>query len=77
MSYCTTCKNGTMRLGSTSVTFDKDNVVIVFRNVPAKVCDVCGDYIIEGSIAKALLKTAKEERQKGHEISILNYNKAA
>jgi YgiT-type zinc finger domain-containing protein len=66
-----------MRLGSTSVTFDKDNVVIVFRNVPAKVCDVCGDYIIEGSIAKALLKTAKEERQKGHEISILNYNKAA
>ena len=66
-----------MRSGYTSVTFDKDNVVIVFRNVPAKVCDVCGDYIIEGSIAKGLLKTAKEERQKGHEISILNYNKAA
>ena len=77
MSYCTTCRNGMMRAGHTTVTFDKNNVVIVFRNVPAKVCDVCGDYVIEGSIAKALLKTAKEERAKGHEISILNYNKAA
>jgi YgiT-type zinc finger domain-containing protein len=77
MSTCTTCKNGTMRTGHTTVTFDKDNVVIVFRNVPAQVCDTCGDYIIEGSIAKSLLKTAKDERVKGHEISILNYNKAA
>ena len=66
-----------MRQGTTTVTFDKDNVVIVFRHVPAHVCDVCGDYTIEGSIAKALLKTAKEERIKGHEISILNYSKAA
>jgi len=66
-----------MRAGVTTVTFDKDNVIIVFRNVPAQVCDTCGDYTIEGSIAKALLKTAKEERVKGHEISILNYNKAA
>ena len=77
MTYCTTCKNGIMRKGLTTVTFDKDNVVIVFRNVPAKVCDVCGDYTIEGSIAKSLLKTAKEERVKGHEISILDYKKAA
>jgi len=66
-----------MRAGVTTVTFDKDNVFIVFRNVPAKVCDVCGDYTIEGRIAKALLKSAKEERAKGHEISIVNYNKAA
>ena len=77
MNYCTSCKNGIMRKGFTTVTFDKDNVVIVFRNVPARVCDQCGDYTIEGKIAKDLLKTAKEERIKGHEISILNYNKAA
>jgi YgiT-type zinc finger domain-containing protein len=77
MTYCTTCKNGVMRKGVASVTFDKDNVIIVFRGVPAQVCDVCGDYTIEGSIAKTLLKTAKEERIKGHEISILNYKKAA
>lgn len=77
MTYCTTCKNGVMRQGVTTVTFDKDNVIIVFRNVPAQVCDVCGDYTIEGSIAKTLLKTAKDERAKGHEISILDYKKAA
>lgn len=77
MTYCTTCKNGVMHAGATTVTFDKDNVIIVFRNVPAQVCDTCGDYTIEGSIAKSLLKTAKEERVKDYEISILNYNKAA
>ena len=77
MICCTTCKNGTMQKGFTTVTFDKDNIVIVFRQMPAMVCDVCGDYTIEGSIAKVLLKSAKEERAKGHEISVLNYSKAA
>ncbi len=77
MCHCTTCKNGTMQPGFTSVTFDKDNVVIVFRNVPALVCDLCGDYVIEGKIAKSLLNTAKDERSKGHQISILNFSKAA
>ncbi|MBL0308878.1 MAG: YgiT-type zinc finger protein [Bacteroidetes bacterium] len=66
-----------MKSGTTTVTFDKDNIVIVLRYVPAKVCDVCGDYTIEDTIAKSLLQTTKDERAKGHEISILNYNKAA
>lgn len=66
-----------MEKGTTAVTFDKNNMVIVFRNVPALVCNICGDYTIEGDIAKALLKTAKEERTKGHEISVVNYQKAA
>ena len=77
MSYCTTCKTGIMQAGTTTVTFDKDNMVIVFRQVPAKVCNLCGDYTVEGSVAKWLLNKAKEERAKGHEISVLNYNKAA
>ena len=77
MSRCTTCKIGVMKKGTTTVTFDKNNVMVVFRHVPAHVCDTCGDYTIEGSISKSLLKTAKEERTKGREISILNFSKAA
>ncbi len=66
-----------MATGKTTVTFDKDDVVVVFRNVPALVCDNCGDYVIEGNVAKSLLESAKEERAKGHEINVLNYKKAA
>ncbi|MCW5907687.1 MAG: type II toxin-antitoxin system MqsA family antitoxin [Chitinophagales bacterium] len=77
MNYCTTCKNGVMEKGTTTVTFDKDNMVIVFRHVPAQVCNVCGDYTIEGDVAKALLQAAKEERAKGHELTVVNYQKAA
>jgi YgiT-type zinc finger domain-containing protein len=66
-----------MQPGVTSVTFDRDNVIIVFRNVPAQVCDVCGDYVVDGDIGKYLLKIAKEERAKGHQISVLDYKKAA
>ena len=66
-----------MEKGTTTVTFDKDNMVIVFRHVPAQVCNVCGDYTIEGSIAKTLLQAAKEERTKGHELTVVNYQKAA
>ena len=77
MINCTTCGNGIMKKSVATETFDKDNIIIVFRNVPAQVCDVCGDYIIEGSVAKSLLKKTKDERAKGHEINILNYKKAA
>ncbi len=77
MSYCTTCKTGLMQKGLTTVTFDKDNMVIVFRNVPANVCSVCGDYTVESETAKELLKTAKEEVSKGHQVSVMNYSKAA
>lgn len=77
MTHCTTCKNGEMKHGAVTVTLDKDNSLVVFRNVPANVCDLCGDYTIEGEIAKKLLQIAKDEREKGHECSILNYTKAA
>ncbi len=77
MSRCTTCKSGTLKKGTTTVAFDKENTLIAFRHVPALVCDTCGDYVIEGTVAKSLLKTAKEERSKGHQFSILNYRKAA
>ncbi len=77
MSYCTTCKTGILKNGTTTVTFDKDNVLIAFRYVPAKVCDTCGDYVIAGEVAKSLLKTVKEERNKGHQFSILDFKKAA
>lgn len=74
---CTTCKIGSMIKGTTTVTFDKDSAVIVFRHVPANVCNVCGDYTIDGDIAKELMKAANEERSKGHELTIVNYQKAA
>ena len=77
MSRCTICKTGTMKKGTTTVAFDKNDTLIAFRHVPALVCDTCGDYVIDGTIAKSLLKTAREERSKGHQISILNYKKAA
>lgn len=77
MSRCTTCKTGTLQKRTTTVAFDKDNALIAFRHVPALVCDTCGDYVIDGAVAKTLLKTAKEERSKGHQFSILNYKKAA
>ena len=77
MSLCTTCKIGILKKGTTTVTFDKENTLIAFRQVPALVCDVCGDYVIESTVAKTLLKTAREERNKGHQFSILNFKKAA
>lgn len=77
MTYCSTCKIGVMKPGSTTVTFDNENRIVVFGNVPAQVCTNCYDYTFEETIAKSLLKSAREERAQGHEISVVNYKKAA
>lgn len=51
---CVVCKVGHMRLGETTVTFDRDDFTVVIRHVPAEVCDNCGDAQVSDEVAEQL-----------------------
>ena len=68
---------GTLQKGFATVTFNKDGSVIVFRNVPALVCDTCQDFVVDEETARELLKISAEEASRGIEISVINYKAAA
>ncbi len=74
---CMICKHGETKKGTTTVTLEKDNSTIVFKEVPAHICDNCGEKYVDGSVTKELLKRAREIVKNGVEVDIRKYEIAA
>ena len=49
---CVLCKNGTTRRGTVTVTLERGKTVVVVRDVPADVCENCGEYYLDSSVAQ-------------------------
>jgi YgiT-type zinc finger domain-containing protein len=71
------CKHGETKRGTTTVTLEKDGSTIVFKEVPAQICDNCGEEYIDESTTRALLKKASEIAKNGVEVDIRKYEIAA
>ena len=74
---CMICKHGETKKGTTTVTLEKNNSTIVFKEVPAHICDNCGEKYVDGSVTKELLKKAREIVKNGVEVDIRKYEIAA
>jgi len=71
------CKHGETKKGTTTVTLEKGGSTIVFKEVPAHICDNCGEKYIDDSVTKELLKKAREIVKNGVEVDIRKYEIAA
>ena len=74
---CMICKHGETKQGTTTVTLEKDSSTIVFKEVPAQICDNCGEKYIDESTTKELLKKARSIVKNGVEVDIRKYEIAA
>ena len=74
---CTICKHGETKPGTTTVTLEKGNSTIVFKEVPAQICDNCGEKYIDQTTTKDLLSKAREIIKNGVEVDIRKYEKVA
>ncbi|HQO40620.1 MAG TPA: type II toxin-antitoxin system MqsA family antitoxin [Spirochaetota bacterium] len=70
---CTLCKSGETSEGYITVTLTRNNSVIVIRDVPAEVCNNCGEYYLSDSIAEKIYDLADQAVKKGVEIEILRW----
>lgn len=73
---CVICKNGNTNPGMVNVTLQRDDFAIIFKKVPADVCNNCGEYYLDEDVTDQLLKKAEESIQKGAEVEILRYKAA-
>ena len=71
------CKHGETKEGTTTVTLEKGGSTIVFKEVPAQICDNCGEKYIDESTTKELLNKAREIVKNGVEVDIRKYEIAA
>lgn len=75
-SRCPLC-GGVKKIGSTTYSVDMGFGVVVVRNVPATICELCGEEWIAPRTAKKLEEYVASARRGGFQIEVLSYGKAA
>jgi YgiT-type zinc finger domain-containing protein len=70
---CVICKHGETFPGQTSVVLQRGETTVVIKNVPAEICDNCGEYYLSTEITGRVLALAENAFTQGAEIEILRF----
>lgn len=70
---CVICKNGETAPGFVTVTLQRQGTTVIFKNVPAQVCNNCGEYFLDEKITERLTAQAQNAVKDGAEVEILRF----
>jgi len=70
---CAICKHGQTRPDVVTVTLERDSLTLVFKNVPADVCDNCGEQYVSSEMTARLLDEATKAAATGVQVEIRSY----
>jgi YgiT-type zinc finger domain-containing protein len=70
---CAICKNGNTEEGITTIVLEQNDLTLVFKNVPAKICNNCGEEYISADVNRAVLQHAREEKKRGVKLELLDF----
>jgi YgiT-type zinc finger domain-containing protein len=73
---CVICKHGETKRGPATVTLERDKATLVFKEVPAQVCSVCGEQYLDEATTGNLLRTAEQAAQAGVQVDVRGYKAA-
>jgi YgiT-type zinc finger domain-containing protein len=61
------------RPGTVTVTLERGKTVVVVRDVPADVCENCGEYYLDSLVAQEVYQRAEGAVARNAEVEILRY----
>ena len=70
---CLICKIGETSEGKTTVVFNRDKTTIVIKEVPADICNNCGEYYLSEDITEKVLVLAEKAMLNNAEVEILRF----
>ncbi len=70
---CVICKHGKTQPGLVTVTLEREDCIVILKQVPADVCDNCGEYYLSESVTEEVLSKAEDAVNKGAEVEIIRY----
>ena len=73
---CVLCKHGETIPGLATLTFTRGEMTLVVRDVPALVCDNCGEEYVESEISASLLDSAENAARNGVQVEVRSYTAA-
>ncbi|MEN8180850.1 MAG: type II toxin-antitoxin system MqsA family antitoxin [Pseudomonadota bacterium] len=70
---CVICKTGEIHPGATSVTLQRGGTTVVIKDVPAEICENCGEYYLSEEISERVLTMAETAVKNNAEIEVLRF----
>jgi YgiT-type zinc finger domain-containing protein len=70
---CAICRHGTTTDGYTTLVLERAQTTVVFKKVPAQICDNCGEEYVSAAVNTALLHQANEAWERGIILEMLNF----
>jgi len=70
---CVICGVGETEPGTATITLEKDATIIVFKQVPADVCQACGESYTDEDVTDRLLSIVTEEAKRGPMEAFIQY----
>jgi YgiT-type zinc finger domain-containing protein len=70
---CAICKHGTTAPGATTVTLERAGTVVVIKDVPADICEDCGEYYLDAATATRVAAMGEEAVQHKAEVEVRKY----
>jgi len=70
---CVICKTWVTHPGHATVTLNRAGCTIVIQQVPADLCDNCGEYCLSADMTDRVLRMAEAALRKGTEIELLRW----
>ncbi|MFB6278426.1 MAG: type II toxin-antitoxin system MqsA family antitoxin [Salinibacter sp.] len=71
---CPLCPTGSLRKGTTTLTLERDGATIVFKGVPAEVCNACGEAYLDEDVSEEVYKQAEAAIEAGAEVGVRHYS---
>lgn len=70
---CVICKTGTTASGRVTVTLERGDTVVVVKEVPAQVCEDCGEYYLDEAVATRVYSQGEAAVARHAEVEVLRY----
>jgi YgiT-type zinc finger domain-containing protein len=64
------CKHVKTHAGEVTITLERDGAALVFRNVPAQVCENCGEAYVNEATTNALLAAAEAATEADVQVEV-------
>jgi YgiT-type zinc finger domain-containing protein len=70
---CTICKQGETLPGRTTVVLERGKTTVVIKDVPAEICENCGEYYLTEEMTAKVMEMAEEAVRHNAEIEVLRF----
>jgi YgiT-type zinc finger domain-containing protein len=62
---CSYCNNEAFKPGLINLTFERDGITVVVRDIPALVCTRCNEGVVDSDVADQVLDEVEEAVSEG------------